>query len=56
MIYLYICTYVVHFIDIIITPRKVLELPLSFPDTLFPLSGSQLELKIKVGILVPNKY
>lgn len=50
---MYMC--VVHFIDIIITLREILELALSFPDTVFPLSGSQLEPKIKVGTLVPNK-
>lgn len=45
-----------HFIDITIIPRAIVELPLSFPHTPFPFSGSQLEPKINAGALIPNKY
>lgn len=37
-----------HFIGIVIIPRETLELPLSLPDILFPLFGSQ-SLKINAG-------
>lgn len=49
-------TRVLHFIGITIIPREVLGFSLSFPGALLPLSGSQLEPKINIGALVPNKY